>query len=133
MPILHEDIVKFAKKRSPFNHMTVMFKKSIILKEGGYPDLRYFEDYALWIKLLIKGYNCLNIPHVLVKVRSGRSLINRRRGIRYLKNEFKLLRYFKHIGFYTNKDLIFYGIPRLMSRLLPETILKILYKNLLRN
>ena len=36
VPINNNEIKKFAKRRSPFNHMTVMFKKEAILHAGNY-------------------------------------------------------------------------------------------------
>ena len=40
VPNTHEEIVKFSKRRNPFNHPTVMFKRSIVLKIGGYKNFR---------------------------------------------------------------------------------------------
>jgi len=132
VPLDNESIKKFAKKRSPFNHMTVMFKKSIVLKEGGYPSILYFEDYALWAKLLMKSYKCINISRILVNVRAGSFMIKKRKGLKYIKNEIKLFKYFMEIGFYSYKDIIIWGLPRLMLRLFPDILLKQFYYRYLR-
>ena len=132
VPLDYEKIVKYAKKRSPFNHMTVMYKKSIILKEGGYPLFRWGQDYALWVKLITKGYKLKNIPEVLVKARGCKTIISRRKGIKYLKNEINLILFFKKVGFYNLKDIIIWGVPRIIIRLFPDFILKWIYSNFLR-
>ncbi|MDP1086604.1 amylovoran biosynthesis protein AmsE, partial [Klebsiella pneumoniae] len=71
VPILHEDIVKFAQKRSPFNHMTVAYKKSVIDKVGGYQHHLYMEDYNLWLRVIGAGYKVGNHPNVLLYARVG--------------------------------------------------------------
>ena len=48
VPEKKEEIYKYAKKRNPMNHVTVMFKKDTILEVGNYENLPYFEDYYLW-------------------------------------------------------------------------------------
>ncbi len=132
VPLNSKDILKFAKKRSPFNHMTVMIKRSIVLKEGGYPNFIYAQDYALWIKLLMKGYFCINIPYILVKARAGPYMVLKRSGFKYIKNELKLLKYFKDIGFYTYKDLALWGLIRFSARMLPNFFLEKIYYEYLR-
>lgn len=90
VPLTQAAILKFAKKRNPFNHMTVMFKKKAVLEAGNYQDMPYFEDYWLWVRLLQKGYAVKNIDYVLVNVRAGVDMLGRRGGWEYAKAEFKI-------------------------------------------
>lgn len=46
-------IYKYAKKRCPINHPAAMFRKSAVLLAGGYQLFPLFEDYYLWIRLLL--------------------------------------------------------------------------------
>ena len=39
VPETNEEICNFSKKRNPFNHMTVMFKKSAVLDVGNYQPM----------------------------------------------------------------------------------------------
>lgn len=60
LPANNEEIYEYAKKRSPFNHAAVMFKKSVVKAAGGYQDFPFFEDYYLWLRMLrnnVKAYN----------------------------------------------------------------------------
>jgi len=133
VPVCNEDIITFAKYRSPFNHMTVMYKRNKILSIGGYPvDLKKMQDYALWCKAIVSGLKMANLPTVLVDVRAGRSFIRRRKGITYLKYELLLQRHLRKIGFWSRKDFLMYGIPRVLLRLLPEGALETLYFKFLR-
>ena len=51
VPCEDVEIAAWMKKRCPFNHMTVMFRKSSVLRAGNYLDWHYNEDYYLWIRI----------------------------------------------------------------------------------
>ena len=95
------EIYKRGKWRNPLNHMTVVYKKSIVLQVGGYPSIPYMEDYALWIKLLVSGFNMMNMPQTLVYARAGDGLIRRRGGIKYIHSEFLLQKLMITSGYIT--------------------------------
>lgn len=100
----NEDIYNDLKKRCPFNHMTVMFKKQAVLEVGNYIDWHYNEDYYLWIRMAEKGVKFANITDTLVNVRVGKEMYARRGGFKYFKSEAGLQNYMlKHkvIGFGT--------------------------------
>ena len=62
LPEVHDDICQFAKKRNPFNHPCVVYKKSAVEAAGSYQDFYLLEDYYLWLRMLMagyQGYNCL--------------------------------------------------------------------------
>jgi hypothetical protein len=54
-PEQHNEIVAFAKGRSPVNHVTAMYKKSWVLNVGNYAKYRTSEDYNLFVKLIMTG------------------------------------------------------------------------------
>ena len=87
VPETDEEIKDFMKKRCPFNHMTVMFKKSDIKKVGNYQDWYWNEDYYLWIRLALEGFEFANLPDVLVHTRVGTDMYQRRGGDKYFKSE----------------------------------------------
>lgn len=86
VPCDKEEIKKYSYRRNPFNHVTVMFRKNDILEIGNYSHMPYFEDYYLWVRLIEKNYEFLNLDDVLVYVRSGKNMIKRRGGLRYIKS-----------------------------------------------
>ena len=47
VPETDKELKAYMKKRCPFNHMTVMFKKSDVIKAGNYQDWFWNEDYFL--------------------------------------------------------------------------------------
>ena len=60
---------------------------------GGYLDWYCDEDYYLWIRLALAKYKFANLPDVLVNVRVGKEMYQRRGGWRYFKSEARLQRY----------------------------------------
>lgn len=98
VPVEHEEICVFLKKRCPFNHMSVMFKKSAVEKAGGYMDWHYNEDYYLWIRMYMCGCRFANLPERLVSVRTGKDMFARRGGLRYFDSEKRILRFKKRLG-----------------------------------
>ena len=85
VPTQHADIVAYQRMRSAFNHMTVMFKKDMVLKAGNYEDGLYMEDDLLWLNMIAAGAKTGNLDQILCKVRVGAGMFERRGGLRYLK------------------------------------------------
>lgn len=93
VPEKHEDICKYLKKRCPFNHMTVMFKKSEVEKAGGYQHWFYNEDSYLWARMYLAGCKFANIPENLVYARINEATFQRRGGYKYYKSERDLFKF----------------------------------------
>lgn len=126
LPLGNNQLIAFAKKRSPFSHMTVMFRKSNILKVGGYPPL-YPEDYALWSLLIVKQEKLANIPQVLVYVRSGDQLA-KRRGFNFFVGEVSVFKFQREIGFLNSYEFWRNVNARFFLRTLPVFLRRFLYK-----
>jgi glycosyltransferase involved in cell wall biosynthesis len=93
LPSTHREICGFLKKRCPFNHMTVMFKKSEVMRAGGYMDWYYNEDSYLWARMFLTGCKFYNIPEALVLARINLDTFRRRGGRKYYKSERDLFRF----------------------------------------
>ena len=98
VPCTHAEIQEFIKTRNPFNHQTVMFKKSAVEAVGGYVELHFLEDYYLWCRLYKNGGKFANLPEVLVNVRTSEDLYKRRGGWKYYQSFRKLENYKKQAG-----------------------------------
>lgn len=56
--------------RNHINHMTVMFRKNVVLKMGGYNEkYRWGQDGNLWYRMIHKGYNFFFIEERLMSIR----------------------------------------------------------------
>lgn len=113
------DIKDYLKSRCPMNLVTVMLKKSDVMKVGGYLDWYCEEDYYLWIRLALGGYKFYNIQENLVNVRVGKEMYQRRGGMKYFKSEVRLQKYM------LNKDIINWGgyLNNVTKRLIVQVLL----------
>lgn len=96
------DVKAYLKSRCPMNLVTVMLKKSDVMKVGGYQDWYCEEDYYLWIRLTLAGFKFYNIQENLVNVRVGEDMYQRRGGKKYFQSEARLQKYmleYKFISF----------------------------------
>ena len=129
VPLCYNEIKKYAAKRSPINNSVVMLRKSAVLAVGGYPQsFPVMEDYALWLKLLSKGHLLANIPQVLLDQRVGNGMVGKRRGWEYARLEARMYCFKREMGLSSGLMGVGIFILRFFSRLLPEFILRIIYK-----
>lgn len=131
-PLQKEEILKWAKSRNPFNHMTVMFRKQAVFNAGGYLPFRWMEDYWLWVRMLMKGVNCANISDVVVDVRVGNGMYYRRSNIKYFIYQCKFYCKLQRIGFVNVFEAIKSITQRLAITLIPKKAVKFVYNRLLR-
>ena len=124
VPEKDKELKEYIKKRCPFNHMTVLFKKSAVCEAGNYQDWFWNEDYYLWIRMALKGCKFANVPETLVKVRVGKDMYARRGVTRYFKSEINIQRLMLR-----NKMI---GIPTFLMNCLKRLIVQVLLPNSVR-
>ena len=133
VPLNSYQIKKILPFRNPFNHMTIAFKKSVFLEVGGYPKLFMKEDYGLWIRIISGGKNFINLNESLVNATTGKAMIERRGGFKYILSEFylqifllehKLTNIFKAFLIFCFRSFIF---------MMPTFLRTLFYKYFLRN
>lgn len=127
VPCEHDEIRKFAKRRNPFNHPTVIFRKSIIEKLGGYSDYRYGQDYELFGRIIIMGYRVKNIPQSLLWFRRNVNTSKRRKNRESIQCYLKTIRKFQMLGLSNHFDYIFVYITQNILRCLPNVCIELLY------
>lgn len=132
VPCKYEEILIYAKKRNPMNHMTVMFRKQAVLEAGNYLTMDYAEDYYLWVRMLVKDFYLINLPQILVKARVGNGMIRRRGGVHYAVSLTKLMSRFLRMGFLSKREYLVNICIRIMISLLPSNLRKVVYHKKLR-
>lgn len=132
VPEQPEEILQFAKKRNPFNHPSVMFRKQAALDAGNYQDIRYMQDYYLWVHMLLNGAKGYNIQEPLVWMRADSNLFKRRSGKLYRQIQLDLFRYMKEQGFITGRQYIVSCILRAGSSMAPSWLREFMFKKVLR-
>jgi glycosyltransferase involved in cell wall biosynthesis len=133
LPEGNEAIREFAKRRSPFNHPCVMYKKSAVEAVGSYQHFYRLEDYYLWIRMLMAGYEGYNIQEPLLYMRAGTSMYKRRAGWRYAKTQIELFRFMWKQGFINAWQYAESCIIRSSSALSPNWLRKYMYITFLRS
>lgn len=132
VPLHQDEIVKFAHRRNPMNHMSVMYKRDKILKLGNYRAFAGFEDYDLWVRAIEAGYHFGNDEHIFVYVRAGQDMMDRRGGVDYLKRNIKMRLVFYREHFYNWRDLVITLGGVTATNLLPPKLRYLIYYKLLR-
>ena len=132
MPSSECDIKKYARRRNPFNHPTVMYKKSAVINNGGYLEGRRGEDFALFTEMVFSGCKGININKPLLKYRATEDQYRRRTSLVdaqavlrvMLKNYIN-----KYVGFY---DFLLVVIVQCAGILIPNKLGNFLYKRIFR-
>ncbi|NVJ68680.1 MAG: glycosyltransferase [Gammaproteobacteria bacterium] len=80
-----KNLRKVMNYRNPIVHPSVLMKKELVLKVGNYRDLRLFEDYDLFLRLLNYGALFYGIQEPLIYFRVSKELRGRRGGFSYFR------------------------------------------------
>ena len=132
LPEMHNEIYKFSKKRCPFRHPSLLYKKSEVLKAGNYREFYLCEDYDLYVRMLRSGCNCYNIQEPLVFMRIGKDFYKRRGGIKYMNTILKFKNEQLKIGYFSFADYLKSTIPHIIVCLMPNAFRDYIYRNFLR-
>lgn len=132
LPLKNDELVEMAKIRNPINHMASAFRKDAIIDIGSYHHIPYVEDYELWVRAIVNGYQLGNIDKILVHARIGNGMVKRRGNKEYIKSWKILNKYMIQ-----NKMIGKFGYFRNMTLIrafvyMPTSLKKSVYKNVLR-
>jgi glycosyltransferase involved in cell wall biosynthesis len=127
-PTTPEVIRRAARLHSPFNHPTVVYRRSAVLAAGGYQDLPLMEDYWLFARMIAAGARVANLPEPLVLYRVGAGAYERRGGRRLLRAELELQRRFLRAGFTTRPTYLRNVALRGTYRLVPAGLRRRAYR-----
>ena len=132
VPTTDEQIKLFSRKRCPFNHMTVAYRKDVIQKLGGYKHHLFMEDYNLWLRVIGAGYKVANLEDVVLYARVGNGMHARRKGYEYIKSEKQLLNLKKELKIQNPIHANILFLIRSAFRLIPSSLLGKIYNTFLR-
>ena len=132
VPISSDAIYDYAKRRSAFNHPTVMYRKSAVLAEGGYADLKRNQDVDLFGRMLFKGYKAENIDEALLWFRSSDELAARRKSWENTKSYIATIKKFWKMGYSSFSDYAVVAVAQTGMFLLPARLQNWVYRKFLR-
>ena len=132
VPLKQSEILKYAKRRMPFNNQTIMYKKSAVEAVGGYSSLKRCEDYELYSRMLMHGCKAENVDDYLVYYRLTDDAYARRGTWQNLKG-FVLVRWKIHkMGLSSFSDFLIPTCGQLILTVLPVRLKEKMYEKLLR-
>lgn len=132
VPKTNEEIYKYAKRRDPFNHPTVMYRKSIVEKCGCYSDYRKNQDTDLWIKMLENNAICKNLHEHVFRFRFDEGTYNKRKSWINTKILIEIRYKAWKNGFNSFFDFLVVAGTQLAIFILPTGFQKFVYKRVLR-
>jgi len=130
-PVGQEKIARYARMHDPFNHPTVVYRRSAVRAAGGYGDLKLMEDYALFARMLQNGARAVNVAEPLVWYRVGETAFKRRGGTALLRSELRLQREFRKNGFTSPAQYARNVLVRGGYRLVPWWFRRAVYRPIL--
>ncbi|MBS6205285.1 glycosyltransferase [Bifidobacterium catenulatum] len=133
LPIDQQSIVSYSKKRNPFRHPSMVFRKSRVLEAGNYSaDYLYFEDWDLFNRMLASGCKAANIDEPLVAMRVSPDFYARRGGPAYIPHIWKFKTEQLRRGYFTFFQFLGTTIPHVLVCLVPNSVRSFIYTHLLR-
>lgn len=132
VPETYEEILKFMRRRQPFNHPTVMYRKSKVIKAGGYKILKRKEDFDLFSRMLSEGCYAVNICESLYLYRANEDNYARRKSWHNFKSAIYV--YIRHLKrkSCTVLDFIIISCAELCFWIFPVGVMKFVSDNFLR-
>lgn len=132
VPCDNEEIRKYGRRRQPFNNITVMYRKSVVQKVGGYRAMTRSEDYDLYVRIMHGGYYCKNINEDLAFVRIKENKADRRTSYATYKGFIKTRWYALRMGFSSPWDFLVACGAQTLVFLSPAYLQGVIYKKFLR-
>lgn len=123
VPVTNALIKEYMKERCAMNHVSVMYRKNAVQSAGGYQDWFWNEDYYLWIRMWLNDAVFANTGTVLVNVRVGEEMYQRRGGDKYFESEKDLQNYMLRHNMIT-KTIYWKNITKrfIVQKLMPNKI-----------
>lgn len=127
-PLTHSEILRYLRDHSPFQHPTVVLRRSAVQAAGGYRTLAYMEDYDLWQRMLAAGARSANLPDPLVDYRVGPDLYDRRGGAVLFRSDLAIQRALVADGMTTRLRALRNLTIRAAYRVVPSRMRRFMYR-----
>ena len=133
VPESQEAIMKQMRRRSAFNHPAVMYKKSAVIRCGGYGGSARKEDHDLFSRMLNQGCKAYNIQEPVLYYRAGDESIKRRKSWKNVSSYIEIMwinlcRRYCSVG-----DFLFVVAAQIFYLIAPVSLIEKLLNKLFRN
>jgi glycosyltransferase involved in cell wall biosynthesis len=104
---------------NPINNVSVAVRKNVFKSFGGYPELRYGEDFVLWAKIAMSSCKVYYDDFHAVDVDSSHQFYDRRYK-KFIRNEWRLGKALVGIGYFSHYHVILRMAIRFIIVALPR-------------
>ena len=132
VPLSNKYILRYAKRRNPFNNVTLMYKKEAAVKCGGYTCNTRCEDYDFVTRMMMNGSRVGNIPECLVHCRLEAGAYERRKNWKNTIGFFSVRYRNWRRGFCSFTDFLIPCMAQIILLILPVSFTKKVYLKFLR-
>ena len=132
VPSEYEQILKRIRRREPFNHPTIMFKKSEVIKCGGYGKLRRCQDFDLFSRMMNMGCYAENINESLLLFRANESNYKRRKGKKSSEGYMTVMKLNYKRGYCSWTDMLYARTAQFALAVMPTGLMKWVSNTFLR-
>lgn len=133
VPENNSEIYNFMKRRCALLHPTVMYKKSSVIKAGNYRDVLLYEDYDLFMRMVLEqNAKCYNIPESLYFIRINDNFYKRRGGFKYMKTAVAFKNKQRKMGYISLRDFIISAGGQAFVCMMPNNFRRWFYLKFLR-
>lgn len=101
-----EDIRREIFVESPLPHPSVMVRKEILERAGGYQEHGWPEDYDLWLRLYLQGARFAKLPQVLLEWREHPARLTRTDSRYSLENFIRAKAHYLALGPLSGRDAV---------------------------
>jgi glycosyltransferase involved in cell wall biosynthesis len=130
-PTDEAEIKSSSRFKDPFNHPTVVYRRTAVARAGGYRDLALMEDYWLFARMILSGARVANIGDPLLMYRVDSGAYGRRGGWVLFRSEMGLQRRLLKDGFVTRAQFLRNILIRGSYRFVPVGIRRAAYRKII--
>lgn len=132
VPSEPEEIKKVIRRMTPFNHPTVVYKKSQVIRCGGYGKMRRKQDRDLFSRMVNMGCKARNIGESLLLFRSNEDNYQRRKSWEYCKSTIDVTWAILRRGHCSIFDFLYVVAGQMVLFIMPLPLMKLISDKLLR-
>lgn len=128
-----KEVYQFMKRRCSLLHPTVIYKKSLVQMCGNYHDVRLFEDYDLFMRMIVEyNFQGDNVSEALYDMRVNDAFYKRRGGLKYLRTIVRFKKEQRKKRYMSFKDYFISRWTQTIVCLMPNRMRKWFYIKFLR-
>ena len=132
VPAEDPEIRKQMRRRSAFNHPAVMYKKSAVIRCGGYGGSLRKEDHDLFSRMVNMGCHARNLQEDVLLYRTGENAIRRRKSWKNISSYLEIMWVTYKRGYCSLWDVIYVDAAQLFYFIAPVGLINFLLKKFFR-